>query len=71
MERKGTRAEFYIEGAKKYEAALSGVGAVPSTGDLISIRGKTYRVLSRTWAVDRADEWPETELRVNFDIEPV
>lgn len=68
---KGTSVEFYIEGASKHTAVVHGVGAVPSTSDLVSIRGKTYRVLTRTWAVDHADEWPQTALRACLDIEPV
>lgn len=69
--KQGTRVEFYVDGADKHIAAVSGVGAIPSTGDLVNIRGKTYRVLSITWAVDHSDEWAETELRANMDIELV
>jgi hypothetical protein len=71
LNKPGTRVEFRIEGHAKHLAVLSNVGAVPASSDLISIRGKTYRVMSVTWAVDQADRIGETELRANVDLELV
>lgn len=66
---KGTRAEFFRAGRALACCALSEVGAVPEVGEFVSIRGITYRVLRRTWAVDHADELMQAELRANIDIE--
>jgi hypothetical protein len=71
LNKPGTRVEFRLEGRDKHIAVLSNVGAIPQSSDLISIRGKTYRVMSVTWAVDQADKIGETELRANVDLEPV
>jgi hypothetical protein len=42
---------------------------VPAVASRISIRGKTWIVLSVTYALDHLDEFNERGMRANVDIE--
>lgn len=59
--------EFYIGSAEKHIAVLDD-GAVPREGELINIRGITYRVKRVTWTVDHADRIPGASLRANVEL---
>jgi len=62
------RIEFHIG-----TVGLVGVRScmVPPPGSLISIMGKTYKVLDVTYALDYAVDPLERRMRANVDIEPL
>ncbi len=62
--------EFYIGPADKHIAVLDD-GAVPREGELINIKGATYRVFRVTWTVDHADRIPGATLRANVELTAV
>jgi hypothetical protein len=67
-----TNIEFYKSyGDQGGLAALNNVNAVPDKGEMINIRGVTYKVVKRAWAVDHADNPLEQALRANIDLEKV
>lgn len=62
--------EIYRSGTEALIAHVND-GACPDVGEKISIRGQSWKVVSRSWAVDRADEHPAARaLRVNLNCEP-
>jgi len=40
-------------------------------GDLINIKGVTYRVVAWSFAIDHADDYAERQMRCNVVVEPV
>lgn len=42
----------------------------PDVGEKISIRRKTWKVVSRSWALDHSDDIRQRRLRVNLNCEP-
>jgi len=61
--------EFYLDGADKYIARVES-SMPPPSGGLVNIRGKTYEVKRKTWAVDHANEFQQTAMRCNVDVVP-
>jgi len=49
--------------------AIVSSSMVPPVESLISIRAKTYTVLSVTYALDHADKGSERRMRANIDLE--
>ena len=41
----------------------------PAKGDLVSIRGETWKVLGRSFSVDHADDFSQTAMRCNVIVE--
>lgn len=61
--------EFYKAGTNTLIAAIDSY-SVPSVDEFISIEGKTYRIGSRTWAIDHAAEHSRKQMRANVDLIP-
>ena len=57
------RLEFYISGKGHLIAAID-AESCPDVGEKISIRKATWLIVSRSWAVDHADELRDQSLRV-------
>ena len=63
------RLEFYN---RRNQGLIVSVKAesCPSTGDKVSIRGTPWLVVTRSWAVDHADDARTRELRVCLNCDP-
>lgn len=59
--------EFYLDGADKYIARVES-SMSPPEGALVNIRGKTYEIKRKTWAVDHSDDYSQTAMRCNVDV---
>lgn len=59
--------EFYLDGADKYLVRVES-SMPPPSGALVNIRGKTYEVKRKTWAVDHAGDFGQTSMRCNVDV---
>lgn len=69
MENHIVRIEFYLFGGGMLASTTA--SAVPVEGEFINIKKITYRVVSRTWALDDADDPRVRRLRANIDLEPM
>jgi hypothetical protein len=58
----------YYDGDKILASVKSSM--VPMVGAKISIRGKTWKVASVTYALDHADDFLRTGMRANIDLVP-
>jgi hypothetical protein len=62
------KLEFYVGSAEKHIAVLDD-GAVPRSGEIVSIRKRTYMVRRVTWAVDHDADAFYGKLRANVELE--
>jgi hypothetical protein len=60
--------EFYEDGNHQPFMTLDSAFA-PNDGDLVNIRGETWVVLGRSFAVDYADERLRRQMRCNLIVE--
>jgi hypothetical protein len=60
--------EFYLGDAQRPFLAIKS-SFQPNDDDLVNIKGKTYKVLARSFTVDHADDMWQRSIRCNVIVE--
>ena len=62
--------EFYL-GWQRQPFLIVDSSIAPNEGELVSIRGETWKVIGRSFAVDYADQRTQRSMRCNLIVEKV